>query len=209
MPSELLRFRCHHCGKRLKVTPDRAGERLGCPQCGGAVVVPASADEHHTTEVSLFSGAVADDDRFEVRSAPPAEDEGPDMTPMVDVVFQLLIFFMVTAAFTQQMSLQIPPPEQKDKQQKSVQQLQDDQSVVVIRVDSDNTIWVDDAEVLSDHDLLAKLRDSVEGDDGQRATTLIVLASGEARHDNVVKALDAGNAVGVESVQLALNESED
>ena len=37
-------------------------------------------------------------------------DSDMDMTPMVDVTFLLLIFFMVTAAFSLQKSLQIPAP---------------------------------------------------------------------------------------------------
>ncbi len=208
MPTELIRFRCHHCGKRLKTDSKRAGERTICPHCQGQVLVPAPDAEQVTTEVSLFSGLAGDEPALDLSRPAAAEDEGPDMTPMVDVVFQLLIFFMVTAAFTQQKSLQIPPPEQKDKQ-RTVKQVEDDDSVIVIRVDNDNTIWVDEDEVLSDLDLLAKLRERAEGDGGSRPTTLMVLASGGARHDNVVKALDAGNAVGMESVQLALNEQED
>jgi hypothetical protein len=38
------------------------------------------------------------------------EDPELDMTPMVDVVFQLLIFFMLTAAFALQKSLTLPKP---------------------------------------------------------------------------------------------------
>ncbi len=42
---------------------------------------------------------------IEPRSVPEA-----DMTPMVDVTFLLLIFFMVTAAFTMQSAIVVPKP---------------------------------------------------------------------------------------------------
>ena len=34
-----------------------------------------------------------------------------ELTPLIDVVFLLLIFFMVTAAFSLQRSLQVPTPQ--------------------------------------------------------------------------------------------------
>ena len=37
-----------------------------------------------------------------------------DMTPMVDVTFLLLIFFMVTAAFSLQKSINVPTPEKEE-----------------------------------------------------------------------------------------------
>ena len=40
-------------------------------------------------------------------------DNEVDMTPMIDCVFLLLIFFLVTASFQLQKALEIPPPEQK------------------------------------------------------------------------------------------------
>lgn len=49
------------------------------------------------------------------RRVPPApEDEGIDMTPMIDVTFLLLIFFMITASFHLQKGLDFPPGETED-----------------------------------------------------------------------------------------------
>ncbi len=209
MKSDQLRFRCHHCGKRLKASPERAGARIDCPECGGAVLVPAPEEKHLATEVSLFAGADEADEPVLPARGPAPPDEGPDMTPMVDVVFQLLIFFMVTAAFTQQKSLQIPPPDQKSTTPRTVQDFEEDNEFVVVRIDGDNTIWVDDEETLSNQDFLAKLRAAQRGEGSHQPRNMLVLASGEARHDTVVRALDAGNAVGMESVQLAMNDQDE
>ena len=41
----------------------------------------------------------------------PMEDPALNLTPMVDVVFQLLIFFMVTASFALHKTIESPTPE--------------------------------------------------------------------------------------------------
>ena len=135
-------------------------------------------------------------------------DKVIDMTPMIDCVFLLLIFFVVTASFQLQKALEVPPPEQKDPDAatKTIDEYEDDEDTIIVRIDGDNTIWVNDSEAPSEQDLLLKLRDARENaqtPDGRPASILLVLADGEARHDVVVLVLDAGNAVGMEHVRLA------
>lgn len=132
-------------------------------------------------------------------------DNEVDMTPMIDCVFLLLIFFVVTASFQLQKALEIPPPEQKDP---SVSEIEPDieEDTITVRIDGDNTIWVNDSEAPSEQDLLLKLREAREdmtASDGRPPSTLQVLADGEARHDVVVLVLDAGNSMGFEHVKLA------
>ena len=49
-----------------------------------------------------------DDASEHVTARKPRQGAGLDMTPMVDVTFLLLIFFMVTAAFNLQKSIEMP-----------------------------------------------------------------------------------------------------
>ncbi len=138
-------------------------------------------------------------------------DKEIDMTPMIDCVFLLLIFFLVTASFQLQKALEVPPPEQKnpDAATKTIDEFESDADTIIVRIDPDNTIWVNDSEAPSEQDLLLKLRDARENaqtPDGRPASTLLVLADGEARHDVVVMVLDAGNAVEMEHVRLASAE---
>jgi len=140
-------------------------------------------------------------------------DKEVDMTPMIDCVFLLLIFFLVTASFQLQKSLEVPPPEQKDPNAatKTIEEIEDDADTVIVRIDRDNTIWVNDSEAPSEQDLLLKLRDARENaqtPDGRPASILQVLADGDARHDVVVLVLDAGTAEGFEHVRLASADSE-
>lgn len=173
-----------------------------CPMCGAALPgSPPSGD------------ADADDPEKVVFRRPAEEDSGIDMTPMVDVVFQLLIFFMLTAAFAAQKSLEVPPPDpQKEAAQaRTVQDILADDDTIVIRIDKDSTIWVEESEAPSKQELLAKLRETREGRGGEGTgpSNCVVMADGDARHEAVVTALDCANAVGMENVRLATVDDED
>lgn len=215
MSQDKLRFRCHHCHGRLKIAPEYAGHRIDCPKCGGQVLVPDSREAHVATDVSALSSVAETTGEEPIRFAKaggPVEDEGPDMTPMVDVVFQLLIFFMVTAAFAKQKSLQVPTPDQQQTaaQARTLREFEEDNDFIIVKIDSDNVIWVDNEEAPSQQELLARLRDARQGQGGGKGpTNLLVLASPEARHEKVVMALDAGNAVGMQQVRLAQMNEDD
>jgi biopolymer transport protein ExbD len=137
-------------------------------------------------------------------------DDEIDMTPMIDCVFLLLIFFLVTASFQLQKALQIPAPEKREKDvaAKTMEDIQDDEDYIIVRIERDNTIWVNDSEAPSEQDLLVKLREAhtTVGTKGFTPNKLLVMADGECRHDVVIRVLDAGNAVGMEKVQLTTTD---
>jgi biopolymer transport protein ExbD len=139
-----------------------------------------------------------------------------DMTPMVDVTFLLLIFFMVTAVFTLQKTKEIPKPQPRDDNaaSRSFQQLEDNPDVITVHVEPLGTyrvITADwDREAFSEPQLLRQLKEARSGlAGGNIPTHLLVRADGEAAHEKVVAALDAGTAVGVEDIQVLTVESEE
>jgi biopolymer transport protein ExbD len=141
-----------------------------------------------------------------------------DMTPMVDVTFLLLIFFMVTAAFALQKSFEIPTPDdsQPSTETRSLDDIEDDPRFVVVRIDRFNTFhvvtaaWEEEREAPSEQDLLILLREARQGRvGGEGPTNLLVAANGECRHERVVVALDAGVAVGMEKVQFVTVEEDE
>ncbi len=146
-----------------------------------------------------------EDEAVDFRSKNGREEDELDMTPMVDVTFLLLIFFMVTAAFSLQKSKEAPPPEQQENatQSQTIEELEQDN--VIIRIDRDDTIWVDGSEAPSEQELLEKLREACKGkgSSSKGASSLLVLADGECHHETVVRAIDAGNSVGMERVRMA------
>ncbi len=146
------------------------------------------------------------------RTTGPTDEDELDMTPMVDVTFLLLIFFMVTAAFSLQKSIEVPPPDQEQSAQaRTVQEIEEDDDFIIARIDRDNTIWINDSEAPSEQEVLEKLREAREGlsDSAIGPSTLLVLADGDCRHETVVMVLDAGNAVGMENVRLAMADEAD
>ncbi|MBN2579697.1 MAG: biopolymer transporter ExbD [Pirellulales bacterium] len=189
-----LDFSCPHCRKPLTAAAEHAGATIKCAGCGRMVEIPrppAVDEEPETVKLKVKR----------------EENDDVDMTPMIDCVFLLLIFFLVTASLALQKSKEIPPPEQKESTQaRTVEEIEDDPNNVVVRIDKDNTVWVGDVEAPSEQDLLVKLREARETplSQGKRCPdTLIVLADGEAVLEIVVRVLDAGTAVGMEHVRLA------
>jgi biopolymer transport protein ExbD len=156
--------------------------------------------------------------KINLRPAGGSQESEMDMTPMVDVTFLLLIFFMVTASFTMQKSLNIPKPESDEPstQAQSIQDFQDNPEYVVVRVDAYNTYhistaaWPDEIEAPSEQELLVKLRQARDGDaQGNIPSKLLVIANIEALHERVVTAIDAGNDVGMNEVQLLTVEEDE
>ncbi|MCS7238114.1 MAG: biopolymer transporter ExbD [Thermoguttaceae bacterium] len=134
-----------------------------------------------------------------------------DMTPMVDVTFLLLIFFMVTAAYSLQKSLEMPSPDRQEEaaEARTIEELETDSDYIIVRIARDNTVWVNDVEAPSQQEVLARLREARNATPGSRGpSNLLVLADPEAKHETVVMVLDAGNAVGMENIRLACVEED-
>lgn len=139
-----------------------------------------------------------------------------DMTPMVDVTFLLLIFFMITAAFALQRSFNVPTPDSNEPSTTAtLEDLEQDPEYIVIRVDEFNTYhvaaatWDEEEEAPNEYDLLIKLRKARADDGGRGSSKMLIMAHGDALHEHVVKAIDAGNEIGLEEVKLVTIESDD
>jgi biopolymer transport protein ExbD len=205
----------------LSSRDEMIGEHIQCPMCEVDLEVPPPI-RRVPTPAQTPAAATNDEENVAEerpikfrRSDTTAEEAEVDMTPMVDVTFLLLIFFMVTASFALQKSFEIPAPQEKQEQARSVQQLEQDPDVVVVRIDSYNTFylsgatWDEEQEAPTKQDLLAKLREARRGDRGAVPTHMLVMAHGDAQHEKVVDALDAGTSVGMEDVKLVTVEDDE
>ncbi len=140
-------------------------------------------------------------------------DDELDMTPMVDVTFLLLIFFMITAAFALQKSISIPPMNEEASQTQTVEDLEEDS--IVIQIDEDNYFWVsgpafDEEKAVSKQEMRELVQKASKADSkGTGPTKLLVKAHGDSRHGMVVAALDAGSGAGMEEVKLMSYEDGD
>lgn len=122
------------------------------------------------------------------------EDE-LDMTPMVDVTFLLLIFFMVTASFTLQKSIP-QPPAASDEASLNVQQEEDAKDYVEVIIDQNNTYYVtsrgdEEREAPSETEMRTLVKDAVDTFSPER---MVITAHVDATHARLITACDAGQS---------------
>jgi len=142
------------------------------------------------------------------KKEPIPEDE-LDMTPMVDVTFLLLIFFMVTASFSIQKSIQQPPPK-TDEPSDIVQEEDEDKDYVLVLVDQNNTYYVtsreeDEVECPSDREMWTRVKDAKKVSAVGR---MIIRAHVDSKHKKVISAYDAGRVAGIEDISIETTEEE-
>lgn len=144
-----------------------------------------------------------EDEGFSIRSA-ESDFEEMDLTPMVDVTFLLLIFFMITASFSLQKSIQVPPPNpDEDGVSQSLQTLDDfREESIIVEIDNNNGIYVDDTKLANPSEIVQAILDRRD-QDGKPKRELVLSAHKAARHETVVAVVDAANEVGMQKIRLA------
>jgi len=226
------RFSCPDCGEVATVpsksqVPPKSEESSGAPTSvpPGKAPPPVQTSETKpsapaTAPKSKPRGS-AEDEPTTGQDAQPivfrrclSLEAAMDMTPMVDVTFLLLIFFMVTASYSLQKSLELPQPDVQEEvaESRTLEEIESDDDYVIVRIARDNTVWVNEMEAPSQQELLSKLREARQGppgSGGRGPSSLLVIADPDALHEKVVMALDAGNAVGMENIRLACISEED
>ena len=204
-----LTFPCPHCAATLGISDSRAGAAVRCPACAGELTVPAeSAPVAETAAAPRVQAPLAtanEEEPFKFGGKRREQDE-MDLTPMVDVTFLLLIFFMITASFSVSKTLQTPPPEPEEEgvSQQLVTMEELKQEAVVIRLEAGDAAFVDDEPVRSLADLPDALRDAVNAPGRPARGELVIEAADEARHEAVVAAYDAAADLGLERIRLAV-----
>ena len=151
-------------------------------------------------QVSLPSWEEAEDEDDEF-GRPEPDFEEMDLTPMVDVTFLLLIFFMITASFTLQKKIDVPPAKSDAVSSVSVDPMEAVDVEAII--DADNRIYIDDApgesftEILS---LLEMSRDAVD------AVELKLMIDPESTHEKRILVADAAAQAGFTKINSMITE---
>ena len=147
----------------------------------------------------------ADDDEGLVLRKADTEFDDMDLTPMVDVTFLLLIFFMITASFTIQKSIQVPPPDpEQEGAAQTIQELEDLERVSIeVIVDEKNAITVDD-EPLSDPSGLADVIQNIMRKEQKRE--LLLTADARSLHETTILVIDAANEANIQKIRIVTRE---
>lgn len=120
------------------------------------------------------------------------------LTPLIDMVFLLLIYFLLTSAFITQSGLDVSLPRVRSLSGET-------ESGVVVRVDARGVFHMDDRRIEAEG-LSALLREALNA----RGTGEVTVEADRAvAYDRVVEALDAARSAGARTLFLAaVRESE-
>ncbi|MDB2448730.1 biopolymer transporter ExbD [bacterium] len=116
-----------------------------------------------------------------------------NLTPLIDVVFLLLIFFMVSTTFTRETQLQIDLPES------SSDQALPEQRALEIMVDGQGHYAVNDQPLLR-HDSETLKQALAELAGNRRDQTVVITGDAQAPHQAMIFALDAVGQLGFTKV---------
>jgi biopolymer transport protein ExbD len=134
---------------------------------------------------------------------PDRSDERVDinLTPLIDVVFLLLIFFMVSTTFDRHAKLKVELPEASAKMQ---QQQQDEP--VVLSIDAKGNYFINDRQLVNTtlDTLKIALQQTVAD---KKDVSLVLRADANTPHQSVVRAMDAASQLGLTRLSIATIES--
>lgn len=148
----------------------------------------------------------------------PNEDDPPprltrkasdlDMTPMVDVTFLLLIFFMVTASFASQRSVAMPRQTSERPSDSPVEMDVVDADPVRLEIDESGSFLVLakdwERQSIGKQNLITTLKEAIgEGNDD---TKLDIKVHENAQLQMLVDGIDGGTIAGFKSVQITQSD---
>jgi biopolymer transport protein ExbD len=112
-----------------------------------------------------------------------------NLTPLIDVVFLLLIFFMVSTTFTKETHLSIDLPEAQGEASADVPEQ------IEILIDESGKYTMN-ARALVDT-RLATLKSAIrQVSDGDTSMPMVITADAQTPHESVVRAMDAAGQMG-------------
>lgn len=131
-------------------------------------------------------------------------EEEMDMTPMVDVTFLLLIFFMVTAAFSMQKSIEMPRQQTDLPSTSVVEDEQDELDVVELQVDEFGGFLVMapdwERETPGKQNLITALKEAIAV--ATAGMKLKIQVHELAKLESLVDAMDAGTIAGFAELEV-------
>ncbi|GAA0820955.1 biopolymer transporter ExbD [Colwellia sp. D2M02] len=124
------------------------------------------------------------------------EKEEIDMTPMLDVVFILLIFFIVTASFVKEAGIDVNRPEAATAVKK-------ERANILVAISDKGDIWINKrkVDIRSVQANIERLK--AENPQG----SVVIQADQKSTTDTLIKVMDSARAAGVFDVSIAAQEA--
>lgn len=123
-----------------------------------------------------------------------------NMTPLIDCVFLLLIFFMIATTFAPMPGIRVklpppgtPPPGQKDQQQ------------LILRISDPESGIPDGAMVLNDNLIsMGELLGSFQRATLKQKEMLIIQSGRDVKHEQIVKIMDLAKRADIKKIGFAM-----
>lgn len=125
------------------------------------------------------------------------------LAPLIDVVFILLLFFVVTTTFTRETQLKVDLPEAASGT--PPQNAEKKQLEVVIDVDGSFTL---NGKTLIKHDLSTLMAALSKESGGDTSLPMIISADGKTPHQAVITAMDAAGKLGFAQLRITTVEAQ-
>ena len=120
------------------------------------------------------------------------EEASIDLTPMLDVVFIMLIFFIVTASFVKEAGIDISRPPAATAERK-------ERGNILVAITDNDQIWIDRRQV--DPRALRANIERLHAENPQGS--VVILADKQSKNGLLVQVMDAARLAGVKNVSLA------
>ena len=130
--------------------------------------------------------------RGSISSAVKEEESEINMTPMLDVVFIMLIFFIVTANFIKEPGLEINRPDSETAETQ-------ENAAILIAVGATGEIWMDGRRIdvrQVKANVVKMLADNPQG-------SVVIQADEKAQADAIIQVMDQSREAGVYAISLA------
>lgn len=115
-----------------------------------------------------------------------------ELTPLIDVTFQLILFFMVSTNFNEAPGIEVELP------QASTEQIIQDSKDLEVWLTADSELFVEQ-EVVNKGELKRRISDALKGNPG---ILVIIKADEEVAHARVVEVMDIAQELGVQNLSI-------
>ncbi|GLR71164.1 MULTISPECIES: ExbD/TolR family protein [Agaribacter] len=123
------------------------------------------------------------------------EEANIDMTPMLDVVFIMLIFFIVTASFVKEAGIDVNRPDAATAVKK-------DRASILVAISDKGEVWINKRKV--DVRAVQANIERLYAENPQG--TVVIQADKKATTEVLIKVMDSARAAGIEDVSIAAQE---
>lgn len=130
------------------------------------------------------------------------EDMGLDMTPLIDIVFLLLIFFMVSTTFDHNSEINITLPTASEKVVESKP------DVINVGINSNGEVYINNIQLLDSKFKTIK-NNLLTAMDGLKEPAVIISADAKASHQSVVQIMDVARQLNLVKITFATKKNTD